>query len=132
MPMPTRTPAQRAKRNAYERLRVANSPRAQQKAVERNRRWRQRNPAEHRDRRYRRKYQFSLVEWTAMFLSQGSACAICGTGIPGNRAGWATDHCHRTGKVRGILCHGCNVALGAVKDNPVVLAKLIRYLEHHT
>jgi len=38
------------------------------------------------------------------------------------------DHDHLTGKVRGILCHNCNVSLGLLKDNKETLEKLIKYL----
>jgi hypothetical protein len=39
------------------------------------------------------------------------------------------DHCHTTGKVRGVLCNNCNTALGLVGDNVQILSELIRYLE---
>lgn len=61
--------------------------------------------------------------------AQGGACAICGATDPGmRRQEWATDHDHVTGEVRGILCHGCNVGLGAFKDSVDRLQRAIRYL----
>lgn len=63
-----------------------------------------------------------------MLLDQNGCCAACKTDQPGNRYGWVIDHCHATGKVRGLLCHGCNLALGNVKDNPETLRCLITYL----
>jgi hypothetical protein len=39
------------------------------------------------------------------------------------------DHCHTTGRIRGLLCQGCNFAIGAVKDNIETLKNLIKYLE---
>lgn len=75
------------------------------------------------------KYGLTLEGWAEMFAKQGSCCAGCGSDKPGGVKGWCTDHCHTTGKVRGILCRGCNVALGNVNDNPIVLRKLADYLE---
>jgi hypothetical protein len=41
----------------------------------------------------------------------------------------AVDHCHKTGKIRGLLCHYCNIALGGFKDSIESLKKAIKYLE---
>jgi hypothetical protein len=49
--------------------------------------------------------------WEEMFNKQGRVCAICKATEP-RGVGWHTDHCHTTGKVRGILCHDCNMGLG--------------------
>jgi hypothetical protein len=46
-----------------------------------------------------------------MALQQGNACALCGQGKPEH-----VDHDHVSGRVRGILCFGCNRALGYVAD----------------
>ena len=51
---------------------------------------------------------------------QGNLCAIC-TG-PLDRM--HIDHCHKTGKVRGLLCHGCNIKLPAVEDREFLKAAL--------
>jgi len=67
-----------------------------------------------------------------MIKSQNSRCAICGTENPGGTHNkWNIDHDHKTGKVRGILCHYCNVTLGNVNDSVVILEKMIEYLKKH-
>ena len=45
-----------------------------------------------------------------------------------NRKRTHIDHCHNTGKIRGMLCEGCNIGLGGFKDNIVLLHKAIGYL----
>jgi hypothetical protein len=43
----------------------------------------------------------------------------------------AVDHCHKTGKIRGLLCQGCNMALGLLKDSPAIINNLARYINKH-
>ena len=62
-------------------------------------------------RRRESKYGLSTPAWEEMFTNQNRTCAICGTADPG-AAGWHTDHDHKTGEVRGILCANCNLKLG--------------------
>lgn len=59
---------------------------------------------------YKRKQAYGITkeQWDAMFAAQGSCCAICKSIDPHGSKGWQTDHCHDTGKVRGILCADCN------------------------
>lgn len=66
-------------------------------------------------------------DFDSMLESQGGACAICRTKEPGGR-NWCVDHCHDSGKVRGILCLECNAGLGKFKDNPDFLRRAIEYL----
>jgi len=81
----------------------------------------------------KRKYGITLEEWCAMFDKQNSLCAICNqVGFkldPASKNLLVVDHCHATGKVRGLLCHNCNRALGLLKDNKANLVRALDYLE---
>lgn len=81
-----------------------------------------------KEARLRRKYGLSGNQWQALFASQGSACAACRATAPGGSGRWHTDHCHDTQKVRGILCHSCNVALGLLQESPSRILALHAYL----
>jgi hypothetical protein len=61
-----------------------------------------------------------------MLQQQGNCCAICKATTPGR--GWHIDHCHKTKRVRGILCQHCNLMLGHAQDNPERLLAAIAYL----
>lgn len=71
----------------------------------------------------------TLAEWNALFLLQGQRCGACHSLEAKGVRGWHTDHDHKTGKVRGILCPSCNMALGMVQDDPDRLRMLAKYLE---
>lgn len=66
--------------------------------------------------------------------SQGG-CAVCHSPTPrkvsrtGGEGEWTVDHDHKTGKVRGVVCHPCNTALGMADDSPERLRALADYLE---
>jgi recombination endonuclease VII len=81
--------------------------------------------ADFRDRERARRYGLSLEELRAMLARQGNACAICrkaGVGLH-------IDHCHATGKVRGLLCRKCNQGLGNYNDDPSLTAAATAYLK---
>ena len=59
---------------------------------------------------------------------QGGKCAICGTQYVLGLKRLALDHCHETGRIRGLLCGSCNRGLGLFRDNPERLRKAIEYL----
>lgn len=65
----------------------------------------------------RYKYGMSKQNFQDLLDSQGGRCACCGTETPGGRGNWYVDHCHETGKVRGLLCHHCNTGVGNLGDN---------------
>ena len=76
-------------------------------------------------------YGITLEQYDEMAERQGDRCGICGTDSPGEKYRWfCVDHCHKTGVVRGLLCHHCNWLLGRVGDDPEVLRKAIEYLEN--
>lgn len=74
------------------------------------------------------KYGLNWDSFTTLFESQDGKCAGCASPLHMTKEA-CVDHDHRTGRVRGILCHPCNRALGAVRDNTEVLRALIQYLE---
>jgi hypothetical protein len=76
-------------------------------------------------------FGITLVQRDELLALQGNKCAICPATSPGTKRDWHTDHCHDTGKVRGILCHACNVSLGHAKDNIATLTAMIKYLKRH-
>jgi hypothetical protein len=91
-------------------------------------------PARRRaSRRAQLKALYGLTEeaYCAMLLAQGGSCAICGTDDPGGNGAPSmhVDHCHRTGRVRGLLCSRCNLAIGNLEDSPDLLRIAADYLE---
>ena len=62
-----------------------------------------------------------------MLDKQGGVCAICKRTEPSGKK-LAADHCHTTGKIRGLLCRNCNVALGLFQDDPVRILIALDYL----
>jgi hypothetical protein len=76
--------------------------------------------------RHRAKYGITIKQRNRLLRAQGYRCAGCRAKKDDY---WNTDHCHRTGKVRGVLCRPCNLALGFAKDRPAVLRRLANYLE---
>jgi len=88
--------------------------------------------ARQRDADRRRLYGLEPEDYDNLLRAQGSRCAICHTDNPGpNRRSFSVDHCHATGRVRGLLCNRCNVTLGHFQDSPALLASAINYLEKH-
>lgn len=73
------------------------------------------------------KYNISVVDYNDLLNSQGHACKLCG-GKNAKSRSLAVDHCHKTGKVRGLLCTWCNVGIGMFKDNPDLMRSAIEYL----
>lgn len=69
--------------------------------------------------------------YAELFKRQGGRCAICRTKKPNERATvkhFSVDHCHKTKKVRGLLCNRCNTLLGKVYDDPAILLSAASYL----
>ena len=93
-------------------------------------------PGEKRAYNLQYSYGMTVEEYDDLILSQNGCCAICGSDDPkgrkSGRGGGANrmciDHCHDTGKVRGLLCHACNRALGNFGDNISNLERAILYL----
>lgn len=80
-----------------------------------------------RDKHLRTRYGISLNEYRHILLAQSGVCAICE--VEKNEK-LHVDHCHKTNKVRGLLCGACNRALGLVKDDVRTLTNAIVYLSN--
>lgn len=81
---------------------------------------------DNRQRTYLKKFGLSMDDYKALLESQGGGCAICGKTEEARAL--AVDHCHKTGRVRGILCRACNTGIGHLQDDPILLGKAIEYL----
>lgn len=76
-------------------------------------------------------FGISLEQYTSILASQNGQCAICGRAQDANKKRLAVDHCHKTSKVRGLLCSPCNQAIGLFKDSVPSLQSAIQYLTLH-
>lgn len=77
-------------------------------------------------------YKMTAAEFNDLWKSQNGKCGICEVDLlPRGRQNnsVAVDHNHKTGAVRGLLCHACNRAIGLFKDNPKILQSAAKYLE---
>lgn len=75
-----------------------------------------------------REYGLTQAQYDAMVAKQGGLCAIChGPPTRGN-VNLVVDHCHLTGKVRGLLCGTCNGAIGMLDDDPEIVRRAHLYL----
>ena len=99
------------------------------------REYRKRNPHIMKSIDLKKRFGISLKEYQVLLENQNHVCAICSqpeqsidhrTKKP--RA-LAVDHCHTTGKIRGLLCSDCNTGLGLFQDSKIFLMNAIKYLD---
>lgn len=83
-----------------------------------------------RERRLMRNYGLSNDAYARLLDIQGGVCAICKQ-APDAEENLPVDHDHATGKVRGLLCHSCNRAIGQLQDDPKNLRAAASYLLRH-
>jgi hypothetical protein len=85
----------------------------------------------------KRNFNLSINDYNTMMQEQKGVCAICKrteTLKKTNRTSvrrLSVDHDHKTGKVRGLLCNRCNVILGKIEDNTILLNTMIKYLQNN-
>lgn len=90
-----------------------------------------------RDAHRKRKFGLSPEGFKQMQDSQGNKCAICRKEESGRRSKTdvstlSVDHCHATGKIRGLLCNKCNSMLGMIDDDKSILKAAVEYLEKYS
>lgn len=79
-------------------------------------------------RQVKYRYGITIEERDRIVEMQNGLCAICDIDISDKPY---IDHCHDTGKVRGMLCMNCNAGLGSFKDSPEIFKKALNYLLTH-
>ena len=80
----------------------------------------------------RQKYGLTEEQYESMRTAQNDRCMICGRTAEEANCRYPSldvDHCHRTGRVRGLLCYCCNSALGYLQDNAEFAMRAHRYLK---
>lgn len=82
------------------------------------------DPSIHRVKRLKNRYGLTTDSYNQLVTNQNNKCKICN-----NITQLVVDHCHISGKIRGLLCNGCNTALGNFKDNIDFLNSAIGYLQ---
>lgn len=81
------------------------------------------------DNQLQKKFGIGLDEWYRMYEEQGGLCMVCRE--DGGVRRLHVDHCHTTGKVRGLLCGRCNIGIGYFLDDPARLRAAAEYMEKH-
>lgn len=125
------TPEQREQRNAARRKRYAEDHEWREQHKASVAQWQESNPDKRKAQRLK-VFGLTLQEFNQMMESQDHRCAICGfreTIDP--KLFPVVDHCHATGRVRGLLCMQCNQGLGKFKDQPRLLYAAAAYLLSH-
>ena len=82
-----------------------------------------------RARDYFREYRYGITteQFQARLDKQGHVCAICGGRTPNRELD--VDHDHKTGAIRGLLCHYCNTGIAKFRDDPALLQRAAAYLK---
>ena len=102
--------------------------------LDRKKAYREMNPDAIKDQKLKTAFGLSLEVYNNMLSAQGGVCAICKKeesvlSVKGKTKSLAVDHCHTTGRVRGLLCQKCNQALGLFDDDLERLNSAISYLK---
>lgn len=75
-----------------------------------------------------RNYGLTVDQYEQMLIDHENCCAICSAPFGINPRNVHVDHCHTTGKVRGLLCPDCNRGIGLFRDSIEILTRAVNYL----
>ena len=105
-------------------------PKKHQERLDRQKRWYDENWSSRIIKRLRqKKYGLAPEQYDEMVRRQGGVCLICQTAHPTEPL--AVDHCHASGKVRGLLCRKCNTAIALLREDPDSIARAMEYVRKH-
>jgi hypothetical protein len=97
-------------------------------AKEYQRVYRKKNPLATKGADLKKHFGITIDDYFDMLDSQGGGCAICDGRENGRYEYMSVDHCHKTGRIRGLLCSNCNRGIGLLRDDPELLEKAAKYL----
>ena len=129
---------QRARKRAYHKENRT-------KFVAKAKAWAEANPERYREqhrgiqhRKRLRRFGITQAEYDALLSAQAGLCAVCGQLPPVHHCrrfagadSLSIDHSHKTGKVRGLLCRKCNLALGNISESEKIALGLLEYIRKH-
>lgn len=117
-------------KNCYFNKYVQDRPEFKKKMKEYTSNW-NKNVTTKERRKYALKYKYGISQeiYDEMLEAQNGKCAICLNSPKSGRI-LCVDHCHRTGKVRKLLCSPCNTYLGKVENDTSVLERIGQYLRN--
>ena len=96
------------------------------------REWRKRNPDLARNHNLKKMFGLTLDRYNELLAAQGGVCSICEEPEQAERYKYlSVDHCHTTGKIRGLLCSNCNRGLGLFRENRKAFLNAAAYIEKH-
>lgn len=118
-----RTSEERSQYNAYKRKYYKNMSKKQKKEHS------NRGVLNKRAYHLMKVYGITVDQYNTLFLKQEGKCLICGKHQRELKMTLRIDHDHNTGKIRGLLCHGCNTAIGLLNEDIDIFKRAIQYLE---
>lgn len=97
--------------------------------------WRRNNPEKRKDHvlktNLKLRNNFTKEEYNTFLINQEFCCAICNRHLSEFKKKFAIDHCHKTGKIRGLLCFNCNTGIGHFRESIEAIENAIKYIQEH-
>lgn len=85
-----------------------------------------------RNSKLKKAYGIDVNQYQQMLESQNFKCAVCGKKhIESEKKRLVVDHCHKSNKIRALLCNNCNRALGLLQENLDTIDNLKNYILTH-
>jgi len=119
-------------KNARRRELYATNPEYRENMLKSAKEQAKKRPETRQKRELLQNYGITIEQYKEMLTNQNESCAICGnkSALINKAQRLHVDHCHTTGKVRGLLCSNCNQAIGKFKDSETLLKKALLYLQN--
>jgi hypothetical protein len=96
-----------------------------------NKEWRENNISKYREINLKSRFGINNTQYEEMLNLQSNSCSICKKHKDEFTYHLVVDHCHVTGKIRGLLCKKCNLGIGHLNDDITILENSIEYLKKH-